>query len=98
MRKFNSRALRQLAEEVVQRFAAEIELAEEKQRDYATSLVRQWITYEGNAMLFLGDRPMHFPLGKTPAGLFGTVPEPGLHGWMKQLTDDWKRVEVRRHE
>lgn len=89
-RKFNSRALRRLAEELFQRIAGDDEFPESERADFVTSLVRQWITYDGNATLFLGERQVYLVLGQTPLGHPCVVPEPGLYGWMRELTQDWK--------
>ena len=67
-RKFNSRALRRLAEELIQRIAQDQEIPEGEREDFATSLVRQWITYDGNATVFLGEQQVYLVLGKTPLG------------------------------
>lgn len=89
-RKINSRALRQLAEELFERVAGDDEFPEGERADFVTSLVRQWITYDGHATLFLGNRQVYLVLSRTPLGKPVVVPEPGLHGWTRQLTQDWK--------
>jgi hypothetical protein len=67
-RKFNSRALRQLAEDLIRRIAPEAGIPEEEWGDLATSLVRQWITYDGSAALFLGEQQVYLAPGWTPPG------------------------------
>lgn len=89
-RKINSRALRQLADDLFRRVAGDDEFPEGERADFVTSLVRQWITYDGNATLFLGDRQVYLVLGRTPLGNPCVVPEPGLSGWVRELTEDWK--------
>lgn len=89
-RKINSRALRQLAEGLFERIAGDDDLWQSERADFVTSLVRQWITYDGNATLFLGERQVYLVLGRTPLGNPCIVPEPGLNGWMRELTQDWK--------
>lgn len=89
-RKTNSRALRQLAEELFERVAGDDEFRQVERADFVTSLVRQWITYDGHAALFLGDRQLYLDLGRTPLGRPVVVPEPGLGGWTRQLIHDWK--------
>ena len=64
-RKFDSRALRQLAEELIQRIAQDEEIPEGEREDCVTSLVRQWITYDGNATVFVGEQQIYLVLGKT---------------------------------
>jgi hypothetical protein len=53
-------------------------------------LVRQWLTYEGHATLFLEDEQVYLDLGRTPLGKPCVVPEPAGHGWVRQLARDWK--------
>lgn len=89
-RKINSRALRQLADDLFRRVAGGDEFPEGERADLVTSLVRQWITYDGHATLFLGDRQVYLVLGRTPLGNPCVVPEPGLSGWVRELTEDWK--------
>ena len=86
----NSRALRRLAEELLHRIADDFELPDDERDDLAISLVRQWITYDGSATVFVGDQQVYLVLGRTPLGKPVVVPEPALPGWMKQLTQDWK--------
>jgi len=89
-RKINSRALRQLALNLLQQIAGDDEIPEGEREDVATSLVRQWITYDGSATLFVGEQQVYLDLGRTPLGNPCVVPEPALQGWMRQLTQDWK--------
>ncbi len=86
----NSHALRELAEGLIRGLAEEVEIPEDERRDLATSLVRQWITYDGRATLFLGGEQVYFILGRTPLGRFTLKPVPGLPGWLGQLTADWR--------
>src|SRR2546427_6010809 len=89
-RNFNSQALRQLAEELLSQIAEEGALTAEEREDLTTALVRQWITYAGNATLLLGEEQVYLVLGRTPLGKPCVVPEPALPGWIKQLIQDWK--------
>ncbi len=89
-KKTNSRALRRLAEELIQRIAGDAELPDDEREGFVTSLVRQWITYDGNAVVFVGEQPVYLVLGKTPLGKPLVIPEPGLPGGMKRLARDWK--------
>ena len=89
-RKINSRALRQLADDLFRRATGDDEFPEDERADYVTSLVRQWITYDGHATLLLGDRQVYLVLGRTPLGNPCIVPEPGLSGWVRELTEDWQ--------
>jgi hypothetical protein len=89
-RLYNSRALRQLAEKLIQKISGDEEIPEDEREDFATSLVRQWITYDGNATVFLGKQQVYLVLGKTPLGQTCIVPEPSLPGWINRLEEDWK--------
>jgi hypothetical protein len=89
-RKINSGALRRLAEDLLQTLEEEGGLPPGEQGDLATSLVRQWVTYDGHACLFLVGQVVYFDLGRTPLGKPRLVPEPGLPGWLNVLTRHWK--------
>jgi hypothetical protein len=88
--KVNSRALRRLAEALLDEIAEGEEFPEGEREDFATSLVRQWITYDGSATVFLGEQQVYLVLGRTPLGKPCVVAEPAGHGWVRQLTRDWK--------
>lgn len=85
-----SRKLRQLAENLLREMAGEDEIPQTEQDELVTSLVRQWLTYDGNAALFFGEQQIYFSLGMTPLGKPCVVPEPELPGWLQRLSDDWK--------
>src|ERR1700676_2247073 len=87
--KIRSRALRQLAVQLLQEIA-EGEILPAEREDLATSLVRQWITYEGNATRFVGQQQVNLILAKTVAGTCRIVSNPGLAAWMNRLNQDWK--------
>lgn len=89
-KKSNSRELRRLAELILQKIAEDEAIPEADHHDLATSLVRQWITYDGNATLFVGERQIYLVLARTATGQFGIVSEQSLPGWMKCLAQDWK--------
>jgi hypothetical protein len=86
----DSRALRRLAEALFHEAAEDPEVAEAEGEDFVTSLVRQWITYEGNATMFLDEQEVYLVLGRTPLGKPCVIPELVGHGWVRQLTRDWK--------
>jgi hypothetical protein len=85
-----SRALRQLAEELLGRIAEAEEIPEGEWEDLATSLVRQWVSYDGNATLFLGGLQVYLVLGQTPLGKPCVVPLDAPEGWPEQLSREWK--------
>jgi hypothetical protein len=88
--KVNSRTLRQLAEELLDEIAGDEDIPEGEREDFATSLVRQWLTYDGSATVFLDYEQVYLVLGRTPLGRPCVVPEPAGHGWVRRLTRDWK--------
>jgi hypothetical protein len=86
----DSRALRQLAEELLEEIAEDEGIPEAEREDLATSLVRQWVSYDGNATLFLGGRQVYLVLGQTPLGRPCVVPLAAPEGWLKELSREWK--------
>jgi hypothetical protein len=86
----DSRALRHLAEELLEEIAEDEGIPEEEWGDLATSLVRQWVSYDGNATLFLGGSQVYLVLGQTPLGKPCVVSLPAPKGWLKQLSREWK--------
>jgi len=86
-----TQALRQLAEDLLGSLAQE-EILEGEQAELVTSLVRQWVTYDGSATLFLGGQQVYLVLDRTPLGKPCIVPEPALPlpGWQARLVADWK--------
>ena len=90
-KKVDSRFLRQIAEGVVDRIAVEVDLPDSERGDFVTSLVRQWITYDGNATFFVDEtRQFYLALGTTPLGKPRVMPEPVPPGWSDTLYGDWK--------
>jgi hypothetical protein len=86
----NSRALRHLAEQLLVEIAEDEVISEAEWGDLATSLVRQWVSYDGNATLFLGGRQVYLVLGQTPLGKPCVVPLAAPEGWLEQLSREWK--------
>jgi hypothetical protein len=89
-KKSRSLTLRHLAEDLLHSLIELDVIRESDLADLATSLVRQWITYDGNATLFLGERQLYLVLDKTLLGKPCLIPEPALPGWTKGLLRDWK--------
>ena len=87
---FKSRQLRQLAEQFLQEISDDEVLSGADHQELATSLVRQWITYDGNATLFIGDRQIYLTLAMTSLGQLRLVPVAGVHDWLNQVIQDWK--------
>jgi len=86
----DSRALRHLAEQLIEEIAGDEAFPEGEREDLATSLVRQWVSYDGHATLFLGGRQVYLVLGQTPLGRPCVVPLAAPGRWLKQLTGEWK--------
>lgn len=89
-KKSRSHQLRQLAENLLRDVAREEEVPQEEQEEVVTSLVRQWLTYDGNAALFVGDQQVYLSLGTTPLGKPCVVPVPAPPGWLRRVSEDWK--------
>ncbi len=87
--KFESRALRQLAEEVIDKITEGGDLFPSEREELVTSLVRQWTTYDGQAALFIGEQPYFFPLVHTPLGRPHTTPSQGPRDWLGIVATDW---------
>jgi hypothetical protein len=88
--KVNARTLRQLAEDLLDEIAVREDTPEGEREECVTSLVRQWLTYDGGAAVFVGDELVYFALGRTPLGKASVVPESAGHGWVRRLTREWK--------
>ena len=89
-KRFDSRELRQLAEELLEGIVNGEPIPEADRADLATSLVRQWITYDGKATLFIGEGQFCFVLAETPLGTYRVIPEQLPPGWINRLIQDWK--------
>ncbi len=87
---FNARELRRIAEETVGPLVDEGHYFEAERPDLETSLVRQWITYEGHATLFVRERQIYLDLDRTPLGKPYPTVEPAPTDWVDWLTGDWK--------
>lgn len=85
-----SRVLRELAEEIIEEIAEAADIPEDEREDFATSLVRQWLTYDGHAALFVGDGQFDFALSRTPLGKPRAVLTPPRVGWVGRCARDCK--------
>ncbi len=88
--KTNSRILRRIANDVLQ-VIAEGEVLPAERYDLATSLVRQWITYDNHATLFIGEQQIYLTLERKNTG-YHLAQETQLPAWIKWLTQDWNIV------
>jgi hypothetical protein len=84
--KIDSRALRQLAQHVLQQTSGF------ERPDLVTSLVRQWITYDGKATLFVDQQQLDLPLVTTTPDKpsIRSAQVPNLSAWIRGLQEDWK--------
>jgi len=57
---------------------------------FATLVVRQWLTFDGNSNFFTEDRHANLHLGKTQLGKPWIIPEPRTAGWIWIRVRDWK--------
>ncbi|HEX4591384.1 MAG TPA: hypothetical protein VH120_15725, partial [Gemmataceae bacterium] len=90
-KKTDNRELRQLAEGLINQLASDVSLPESDRADLVTSVLRQWLTYDGRATLFLGeDRQVALFLERTALGKtrvrIGTVGD----RWVPLLYRLWK--------
>ncbi|GEM_PF-949975 len=81
-KKIDSRALRALAEDFISKLIDGDDLYESEKTELVTSLVRQWATYDGRAVLFLGEQALCVNLGLTPLGNASVEPAPGPKHWL----------------
>lgn len=89
-RKPNSRALRSLAEGLFDGLAAEGRILQAEKDDFVTSMVRQWITFDGNATWFFGEEQIYFVHRHTPLGKPLLETKPGQPGWFAEMRRDWR--------
>jgi hypothetical protein len=89
-KKNKARELRRLAEEYLQHLAEESDIVLGEQEDLATSLVRQWLTYDGNATLFLGGEQLNLRLDRSPLGKLRILEEVAPPAGVRWLAEQWK--------
>ncbi len=83
----HSRMLRQLAEEIMDQIASRIDVSDTERKDWLTSLLRQWISYDGQAALFFQGRQVQFTLQYTPLGKPYCNPRPIHPDWAPALVE-----------
>ena len=84
-----SQELRNLAETLVRSFEEDPEFQDVRTEGLVTSLVRQWMTYDGHAALVVKDALCFLPLTRTPLGAFAFRIIPGKSNWTEILQRDW---------
>jgi hypothetical protein len=86
----NSRGLRRVATNLIDQLVEQRGLPEGEREDLTTSLVRQWITYDGRATLFLEGDQVYFHLEKTPLGRDRVACRPATASFATTLTREWR--------
>ncbi|HEX4591653.1 MAG TPA: hypothetical protein VH120_17075 [Gemmataceae bacterium] len=90
-KKTNSRSTRPIAEDVVDRLISAGVLLPSERGDFVTSLLRQWLTYDGHATFFLDEgRQVYLALEKTPLGKPRVGTEWIESGLVKLLLEHWR--------
>jgi CheY-like chemotaxis protein len=77
----SSRMLRELAKQLLTHPLFDLEFASDKRDEIETSVVRRWVTYDGHATPFPGDRPVDLSIAGTPPGKPSVVRRPEIRGW-----------------
>lgn len=88
-RQNKTRELRQLAESIVQNLSEEPGFAPFDTEGLATSLVRQWLTYDSHAALHTGGDLYYLSLIRSPLGSFSVKTQPNHNNWLQTLEEDW---------
>ncbi len=81
--------LRNLAETLVRSFEKDPEFQEVHTEGLVTSLVRQWMTYDGHAALIIKNVLCFLPLTRTPLGAFAFKMVSEKSNWPEILQRDW---------
>lgn len=87
---FSPQVLREVAENLVEGMIAEGVFPDEARDDMVTSLVRQWVTYDGNACVFTEDVHAVFSVGTTPLGQPNPKGSSQPNLWVKQAMESWR--------
>lgn len=82
--------LRQVAQKVLQELNQNPSLASLNREGLETSLVRQWLTYQGTAALHLGHDLYFLSLVFSPLGAYSVQTQANRDSWIKALREDWK--------
>jgi hypothetical protein len=89
-KKTNSATLRHIAEQEVEKIALQLGLPETDHPDWVTSVVRQWLTYDGSAYLFPDeDRQGVLFLKRTPLGQYRVELVAAKAGFIQAACRDW---------
>ncbi len=85
-----SQLLRKCAAKVVDALIASGKLAAAQRPDLVTSLVRQWLTYDGKALLFCTDCEMYYEISWPRAGKLVVDEDRKPLRWIDSAMRDWK--------
>ncbi|MCL6504350.1 MAG: hypothetical protein K6T86_16845 [Pirellulales bacterium] len=85
-----SRWLRKAAADLVAAWAKAGQMLAGQQSDLITSLVRQWVTYEGNATIFFAHCQVHCKASWRPEGRLQVHQSSKPLRWLDVAFEDWK--------
>jgi hypothetical protein len=86
--KTDARIRRQITADIIDDLVADDGATAEERDDLVTSLVRQWTTYDGYAVRFLGGQLHHLDLARTPLGNRCVKPHPGPRHWLVEVLSE----------
>lgn len=86
----NSRALRNFFDGYSDALVAQGRIHETEKHDFVNSMVRQCVTYDGNATWFFGEEQVYFSHRHTPLGKPCLETKPSPPGWFAEMQQDWK--------
>lgn len=89
-KKIDSRALRALVEEFVDKFLGGDAMDESERAEIVTALVRQFATYDERALYFVGGHALYLKLGHTPLGNRVVDRVPGPIHWLEEQVSNRK--------
>jgi hypothetical protein len=89
-KKTNYQELRRLASDYIEGLVEEGDILPGEKGDFTTSLVRQWLTYDGHATLFLDGQQVYLLLDRSPLGKLRIMANVDPLPWQKDLTEQWK--------
>jgi hypothetical protein len=88
MKTWNASTLRRIAGDVLGKIAGDEEIADSRLSDLTLSVVRQWQTYDGNALVYFPDRSFLLHLTGSPDGF--KVVSDRQPDWLEPAFRSWK--------
>lgn len=89
-RKVNTRALQKLAVRMIRELVGDSAISHADRDELAAALVRQWMTYDGSAVLFIGKREHYLLLDRAWPDRCSVSPESGPNVWLDFVQAAWK--------